>query len=317
MTLARRTLSQMNNQFFDTSPGDTVTRTMEIPSVVTRPVPGQLTPSLLVVSGRQAGRAFPIFNSEFLIGRGRQCDLSMDEESISRHHCKIVTENNETLLIDLGSTNGTYLNGKRVTSSSLQNGDQFQLGTSAMLKYQLRDDVEARFMSELYDAATKDYLTGIYNKKYFMDRLKSEFAYAKRHETRLSLLAIDLDHFKDVNDTYGHYCGDVALRTLAQHFLEHTRMDDLVARVGGEEFMILLRDCKRERAIRLAENLRQQAADLSIEADGKVFHVTVSMGVATLHDSVPGKAAHFDSLIKEADNKLYQAKHAGRNRVCA
>lgn len=276
------------------------------------------TPSLLMISGSQIGRSFPIVHEEFMIGRATNCDLSIEDDLVSRHHCKITLRPDGAELIDLGSTNGTLVNGRKIEKvTKLQEGDQIQVGAVTILKYHLQEEVEAKFFSQLFDAATRDFLTNAYNKKFFIERLQDEFSFAHRHGRNLSVLVLDIDHFKSVNDTYGHLAGDIAIKKVAHHIMTHTRKDDIVARFGGEEFVVLMRDVSSQQAQHLAEQLRQGISSLELKANNKTFRLTVSVGVATLSSQNKAEFVRFDRLIEQADKKLYEAKTSGRNQVCA
>lgn len=276
------------------------------------------TPSLLMISGPQIGRNFPIVEDEFMIGRAGHCDLPIEDELVSRHHCKICLTNDGALLKDLGSTNGTLLNGRKIREdSTIREGDQIQVGSTVILRYHLQEEVEAKFLGSLYESATKDFLTSTYNKRFFLERLQEEFSHASRHERSLSVLVIDIDHFKKINDTYGHLAGDLAIQQVAHHLMGHTRRDDIVARFGGEEFVILLRDLDRDSAKRLAEQLRSQISELHITHGSAQFQLTVSIGVACLNKSNQDQYPQFQDVLSAADQRLYEAKSAGRNRVMA
>ena len=276
------------------------------------------TPSLLMISGAQLGRSFPLVRDEFLIGRALTCDLPIEDDLVSRHHCKIIKKPTGVELIDLKSTNGTLVNGKRIEGTRLlAEGDQIQVGTSTILKFAMKAEVEANFFGQLFDAATRDFLTNTYNKKFFIERLRDEFSFAQRHQRNLSILVIDIDHFKKVNDTHGHLAGDIALKKVAHHLLTHTRKDDVVSRFGGEEFVVLMRDVSIEQARHLAEQLRNGISEIEMKGDKQSFKVTVSVGVANLNAENSSQFAKFESLIASADEKLYEAKNSGRNRVCS
>jgi two-component system cell cycle response regulator len=274
------------------------------------------SPALLAISGPQLGRSFAIDKEEFMIGRVESCDLVVIDDLVSRHHCKILLTPDGSQLIDLASTNGTLLNGRRVDKGFLTEGDQIQVGSQTIFKYHLQEEVEKKFLGELFKAATKDFLTNVYNKKYFMDRLANEFFYTQRHQGKLSVLVLDIDHFKNVNDTYGHLAGDIALQKVAHHLASHTRKDDMVARFGGEEFVILMRDCDLEQARVLAEHLRKGISELNIQAHQTTINLTVSMGIACLSEQTKTQFIQFESLLEHADHQLYRAKASGRNRVC-
>lgn len=292
-------------------------RTIVSPIATLDPITARVAPALLVISGPNIGRSFTLEKEEFTIGRAEQSDLTVEDDLVSRHHCKIVVQKEGTMLVDLASTNGTLVNGRRADRVMLKEGDQIQVGGSTILKYHLQEEVQRRFLAELYDAATKDFLTGVYNKKYFMDRIQSEFSYVQRTEGNFSVIVADLDFFKKVNDTYGHLAGDLTLKRVAQHLLNNTRKHDMVARFGGEEFVIFMRECDNQQAKTLAEHLRKGVENLAIDFNQKTFKVTTSMGIATFGPLTREQFKTVESLIDFADSNLYKAKTSGRNQVCA
>lgn len=282
------------------------------------PLVVEQTPSLLMISGPQIGRSYAILQDEFLIGRASSCDIPIEDDLVSRHHCKVLLKPDGAELLDLGSTNGTLVNGRKITGTvKLSEGDQVQVGSVAILKYALKEEVEAKFLGQLFEAATRDFLTSAYNKKYFVERLQEEFSFAHRHSRELSVLVIDIDHFKKINDTYGHLAGDIAIKKIAHHLMSHTRKDDIVARFGGEEFVILMRDVPKAKAQQLGEIIRKGISEIGIKSGQSTFRLTVSVGIATLSPQTKAKFEGFESLIDEADKRLYEAKSSGRNRVCA
>jgi len=161
--------------------------------------------------------------------------------------------------------------------------------------------------------ATTDGLTRLFNHRYFQERLNERVEEARRHPTRHTLIMVDIDHFKKVNDTYGHPIGDEVLRAMARLLKESVRNIDLAARYGGEEFVLILVNTRLDGAVSLAERIRKQASKLKFEAEDQIFKVTVSMGVATFPDDARSKQA----LIEHADQALYYAKNNGRNQVVA
>lgn len=275
------------------------------------------SPALLAVSGPQIGRAYSIDKEEYMIGRVDNCDLKIEDELVSRHHCKILMTPDGAQIVDLASTNGTLINGRKVDKAFLKEGDQVQVGSQTIFKFHLQEEVEKKFLNDLFTAATKDFLTNLFNKRYFLERFSDEFFHYQRHGGKLSVLVIDIDHFKKVNDTYGHLAGDLALQKVAHYLVSNTRKDDMVARFGGEEFVIFMRDCDPEQAHTLAEHLRVGVSTLKIQTAEATFQVTISIGVATLTEQTKTRFAKFENLLQEADTQLYKAKSGGRNKVCA
>jgi len=276
-------------------------------------------PYLIVITGRSAGRMFRLRDEDVVIGRdGDTASVVLEDDGVSRKHCRITRQPDGTVqAVDLGSTNGTYFNGVRIDVATLRDGDKIQLGSTTILKFSYQDEVEEQFQKQLYESASRYGLTQSYNKKYFLDRLRHEFAYCWRHRVELSLCMIDLDRFKDVNDTYGHAAGDEALIRMAQLVSDAVRTEDVFARYGGEEFSVILRQIDIDNAFTFAERLRKVVAQTEFtvkDTSGKAcaIRLTASIGVATLHDR---NYATPEELVLAADRCLYHAKQAGRNRV--
>jgi diguanylate cyclase (GGDEF)-like protein len=164
---------------------------------------------------------------------------------------------------------------------------------------------------ELHELSITDSLTGLYNRKHLMETLENEVARSKRHKHDFSVLVIDIDHFKDYNDTYGHLAGDEVLSRLATVFKESVRSCDYVARYGGEEFILVLPEIGPEDGVKAAERIRKKVAKESFAGDGKPIQITVSVGVA----SYPKDGDDSQSIIRHADTALYKSKESGRNRV--
>ncbi len=273
---------------------------------------------LIVISARSpasVGRMLKLDKSEFVMGRSPDLSLQVDDDGISRRHCKIAqASNGHFQLVDLGSTNGTYLNGIKVNVATLQDGDKIQIGANTVVKFSIQDQLEEEYQRSIYESATRDGLTRIFNKKYFIDTLRKEFAYCLRHRVPLSLVMFDIDFFKKINDTFGHPAGDHVLQKVAAKVSETVRQEDLFARYGGEEFALMLRESPADNSIRCAERCRRAIDGADFAFNGTPIKVTISLGVATLFDS---DFAQPEELISAADKYLYRAKRSGRNRVDA
>jgi diguanylate cyclase (GGDEF)-like protein len=208
-----------------------------------------------------------------------------------------------------------FVNNQRAKREVLKDGDRVQVGTSTILKFCYQDVVEETFQKRLYESATRDPLVRTYNRQYLLDSLDAEFSYCSRNGLPLAMMMIDIDHFKPVNDRFGHLAGDYALREVAALIQKDLRSEDVLARYGGEEFAVLLRHADADRALAVAERIRRNLAASLLEYEGEEFSLTVSIGVATL--SGRNHATPLD-LVRAADGYLYRAKQAGRNRtVCA
>ena len=266
-----------------------------------------------VLTGLEAGRVFVVASDTVIVGRSAGCDLRIDDSSLSRQHCQIRRTNGTYFVEDLGSRNGTMVDGLRIKAPQrLEDGSLIQLAASTIVMFSHQEDLEVQAEQRLYASAVMDPLTGLHNRRHLDARLKAEFAFASRHQTPLSLLIIDIDHFKKINDTYGHPGGDAALRILADRLQKTVRTEDIVARYGGEEFAVVARGIESQGAMLLAERVRETVDQIRVTHEGKMITFTISVGVATMT-----RERVFDgvsAILKAADDALYQAKAGGRNR---
>ena len=261
---------------------------------------------------RLLGARLPL-GREVVLGRDAGCDLVLDAEDVSRRHARVRRAGDGHVVEDLRSTNGTFIGEARAEGERpLRAGDQIRVG-SVVLKYLSGGDLETLYHAEVKRLADEDPLTGLVHKGGFSDALGREVARGRRHGTPLSLAMLDLDHFKSVNDRFGHLAGDHVLRELASAVRPLVRAEQLFARVGGEELALLLPGVPLDKAAVFAEKVRTLVAEHAFEFDGARIPVTVSMGVAELE---AGDAAP-DALVRRADGRLYEAKAAGRNCVRA
>ena len=184
----------------------------------------------------------------------------------------------------------------------------------AMLRSRALELERERLIEQLRVASDTDFLTGLPNRRAFVERAAGLLAQARRHGWAVALVVFDLDHFKHVNDLHGHPVGDAVLRATAELARSEVRDGELLARHGGEEFVILAADCRPDEAVRLAERLRAKLAGTPITPpDGPTLQLTASFGIACAE---PRNLIDLDGLFREADRALYAAKAEGRNRVC-
>jgi diguanylate cyclase (GGDEF)-like protein len=251
-----------------------------------------------------------------LIGRGRESQLRFEDAGVSRTHARVTYLGpGRYLLEDLESTNGTFVGGRRIERAELESGERIAVGPNVTLSFAIVDSQAERMAHELYESAVRDTLTKAHNRRYLLERLGSEIAYARRHATPLSLVLFDIDHFKRVNDSHGHLAGDAALREVAALVVRMIRVEDVFARFGGEEFIVLTRGVEHAGAGRFSERLRAAIEKLEIVAEGATIRVTISAGYASVSE-LPTAQRNAEGLIRLADERLFTAKEGGRNRSC-
>jgi diguanylate cyclase (GGDEF)-like protein len=265
---------------------------------------------LVVIYGPELGKRAALGQGTFEIGRSSRSDLAIDQESISRHHARITFDGACHFIEDLGSTNGTFVNDHNQKHAALKDGDQVKLGRS-ILKYMSGDNIEANYHEEIYRLMTMDALTQTHNRRYFNEALEREYQRSQRYRRALSLVLFDIDHFKQVNDTHGHVAGDSVLRQLSLVVKPRLRSQDVLARVGGEEFAALLPEIEAAGARVAAEKVRRIVEAARFVVDAKAFSCTISVGVASFVPEMTSPGM----LYEAADKNLYEAKRNGRNRV--
>lgn len=272
----------------------------------------------IILGGLDVGSIVPIEGKQVLIGRDPKCHLVLKDDGISRHHVEVTCTNSDYIIIrDLGSTNGTFVDGKRIMETTLRDGEKVLLGRRTVLKFVMQDELEQSYQLQMYESSTRDGLTGAFNRKYFVQKIVADLSFARRHHIPFTLLLLDLDYFKKINDTYGHRTGDQVLVTTTEIVAATIRTEDLLARYGGEEFAVIAQGTNAEGGTTLAERIRERIAETEIplaDESGKFIKVTTSIGVTTV---LPGVAAQPEAVVSAADKNLYRAKEAGRNRVVA
>jgi diguanylate cyclase (GGDEF)-like protein len=266
---------------------------------------------LVILFGAEIGRRISL-EGDVVIGRASTADLQIDAESVSRTHAQISRNARGFVLSDQGSTNGTYVNDQPIRERLLKDGDQIRIGR-AMLKFLTSDNVEAQYHEEIYRLMTVDGLTQVFNRRYFQEALEREIQRSRRYGHRFTLVLLDIDHFKQINDRFGHQAGDTVLRKLGALVQNKVRSNDLVARIGGEEFALILPEAHIGGGHSLAEKLRRGVEHEVFRHEGETIPVTISLGLTEFNPTVAGD--HADALIKRADMQLYAAKKAGRNRI--
>lgn len=270
--------------------------------------------TLTMLTGARPGAIYTLGPGELILGRDEELSWRIEDRAVSSHHARLSGVDGRFQIEDLDSTNGTYVNGERVQRRELRDGDRIQLGEHTLLRVALQDATEHEAAQRMYEAAVLDPLTGVYNRGHLEAVLTAEFAFAQRHKTPLSVIFADLDHFTDVNNTYGHQAGDAVLQDVAQAIRQAVRTEDLVARYGGEEFVLVARGIDLNGAIAMAERIRRKVEGVTVPLDDTLLSVTASFGVACFEAATPYDTR--EQLVAAADRAVYRAKAEGRNRVC-
>lgn len=289
--------------------------------------PADRRPALVFLRGELLAVPIPLERSEVTMGRALDADVRINDSQASRLHARIRTERDENTgevryrLTDLGSTNGTLLNGKPIDEAFLEDGDKFVIGDQ-LIRFEMLDEIDREFQQQIHRLLVHDELTGLLTSKSFFSELRREAARAEAETKPFCVLMMDLDHFKEVNDSYGHLAGSETLEEVGAVIKGSLRAGDVGARFGGEEFAAFLLDADYAQGMVAAERVRAAIESHefpavrrgSTDSSGPRTHrLTISIGVA----SFPNDASDPIQLVEKADSALYRAKRSGRNRVCA
>ena len=283
----------------------------------------ELRPALVFLNGEMLAVPIPLERGEVILGRAIEADVRINDTKVSRQHARITTiydsSTGETnyLLADLDAASGTFLNGHKITQEFLQNGDKITIGDN-ILRFEMLDEIDREYQRQIRRLLSHDDLTGLLSSRSFFSELRREISQLADGERQFCVLMMDVDHFKNVNDTYGHLTGSRTLEEIGVCITKILRSGDVAARFGGEEFAAFLLDAELAQGIVAAERIRREIeiTGFSVIKQGKNFqthHITISIGVATF----PTDSTDPIELVEMADSALYRAKREGRNRVCA
>jgi diguanylate cyclase (GGDEF)-like protein len=258
------------------------------------------------------GSRYALGDAPMVVGREECCDIRLDEGSVSRRHACIQPEGMDHCIIDLQSTNGTFVNDVRIAAQRLKDGDYLHIG-NCICRYLAGGNVEAQYHEEIKRLTIMDALTDIHNRRFLLESLGHALATSARYRRPLAFLIFDVDHFKNTNDRLGHLGGDFTLRELANSLKSIIREEDVLGRYGGEEFGLIMPDSGLEEGLQIGERLRVHAERHPFRYEDVSYRVTVSVGVAAV-TGADWVTTH--EMIAQADEQLRRAKSEGRNRVC-
>ena len=290
-----------------------------------KPFHGERRPALVSLRGELLAVSIPLERDEVTLGRALEADVRVNDSRASRLHARIRTERDplsgelRCKIADLGSTNGTLVNGKLLTETILSEGDKIEIGDH-LFRFDMLDDIDREFQQQIHRLLAHDELTGLLTSKSFFSELRREAGRAEAESLPFCVLMMDLDHFKEVNDTYGHLVGSQTLAAVGGVIKKALRAGDVAARFGGEEFAAFLLDADYAQGLVAAERVRSAVELHAFPAarqdspDNKQTHrITISVGVAAFPDDAKDPI----HLVELADAALYRAKRGGRNRICA
>jgi len=280
-------------------------------------------PVLISIRGELLAAPIPLERDNVTIGRALEADIRLNDFKASRLHAQISTKRDDSGSVhfqikDLRSTNGTLVNGQPIREASLNDGDKILIGDH-LFRFELLDEIDHEFQQQIHRLIGHDELTGLLTSKSFFTELRREAARAEEEGQPFCVLMMDLDHFKQVNDSYGHMVGSRTLQDVGVIIKASLRSGDVAARFGGEEFAAFLLDADYAQALVAAERVRraveahQFSAATSTSEEVQSFHITISIGIS----SFPDDAKDAIQLVEMADSALYRAKQNGRNTICA
>jgi diguanylate cyclase (GGDEF)-like protein len=272
---------------------------------------------LTIIGGNEIdfGKHFLLEKIKILLGRDNTNDIAINDEKISKVHCEISTIKNsqgieQIFIRDLDSTNGTYVNSELVNQITIHAGDKIQIGDTVLgLSY--NDELEKEYHAKLFNYAVRDSHTGLYNRRFIINELENISRIARRSGRAFSIIIIDIDDFKQINDLYGHISGDEYLKNIAELFGQSLREQDMAGRIGGEEFLIILPETTIDGAFQLAIRIRKKVEDFVINYLNFKIRTTVSAGVCQFENTIKD----VNELLDVADQALYEAKRSGKNNV--
>lgn len=272
---------------------------------------------LTIIGGNETnfGKHFFLEKMRTVLGRARNVDISILDGKISKIHCEIAVSKNskgieQICIRDLDSTNGTYVNGEPTSQVGLKAGDKIQIGDT-VLQLSYSDEIEKEYHAKLFNFAARDALTGLYNKRFMFNELENCSRIARRSGRSYSIIMIDIDDFKQINDRFGHMPGDEYLKHLAGLITGSLRDQDIAGRIGGEEFLIILPETAIDGAFQLAVRIRKTVEEFVMHHQNSEIRTTISAGVCQYEKTIKDVKEFLDL----ADQAMYEAKKSEKNKV--
>lgn len=291
----------------------TITRHLDRQWIERKNGRNDLEACLIVIRGPDLGRRIVLNKDEIVLGRSKSADAQIDESVVSRKHAVIRRRDSAFIIEDQDSKNGTFVNMERTMLCVLRDQDLISIGNT-VFKFIADNSLELAYHEALHRQAILDPMLKIHNKKFFLEYLEQKCSGNPTSPPRFAIILFDIDHFKRINDTYGHPAGDLVLSEVAQLSMRSLRTEDVFARFGGEEFAVILRGITLAGARKLGERLRIAIESTPFAAKDERIHVTLSAGCASVACcGVPSP----EEIVRIADRRLYLAKEQGRNRVVA
>lgn len=255
-----------------------------------------------------------LVGTRWTLGRDSACDLAIPDPSVSRRHAEIRLTEQGAVLSDLNSTNGVAVNGVRVKSHPLVNGDSVQVGTFVFRYLEATENLESLYEAAVYAMLTRDGLTRVFNRRYLIETLYREVERCRRHARPLAVAVAGIDQINEVADRYGTLIADQVIRQLAKRLENVLRADDLLARTELDTFSLVMVEAELEQVIEVAERCRVAVSCEPIATSVGPVAVTISLGVVAPAARDLGSG---EELICEAKSRLAEAGRAGGNRtVC-
>ena len=273
-------------------------------------------PYLIIFIGKDSGRRFKLERGFMTIGRASNADIRISDKSISRIHCLIEWMGDTIVIEDKGSTNGIIVDGRNVKRAIVSPGVPVQVGQSIM-KIEYKSEAEIRAEENLLQNASFDAVTGIFNRQHFDKLAQAEVTYACKYKMPIGAILLDIDNFKQINDLYGHQCGDFILAQFADVVIQNKPTEDLFARYGGDEFIIFpIGKINKESLHETCEGIRKAVKGHKFHFDEKHIRITVSIGYY-LNEFKKMKSIDdiLNHAIHEADIALYRAKGKGKDQT--